>query len=197
MTDILTAGDFRAGESLWPDIVLSANDVSSDTRIETEIAAARETFEAEVGETFGLTTAATLTFDGSGASALVTHGYRLLDVDTVTIVSPDGTTSELDADYWRVEPWGIQRTDGGTFPAASTVELGGVDHGWTTCPADVRRAVALLVYDALKPGNPLRQRAMSWEAGDIRYSRALTKPFGIPEVDAVVARYRHPRIGAV
>jgi hypothetical protein len=62
--------------------------------------------------------------------------------------------------------------------------------GWTVTPADVKRAVAIMVYDQFKPvADPLR-RTIAWASGDAQFSRDQSAPLGLPEVDQIIADYR-------
>jgi hypothetical protein len=67
--------------------------------------------------------------------------------------------------------------------------------GWTTTPASIKRAVALLVYDHFKPLRQDLRRASRMATADASYEFARTEPFGLPEVDEIVANYRRELYG--
>ncbi len=192
----LTPADLRDGTNLWPDIKLSPQE-ASDARLTTEIATQSAVIEQLTGDKFEQVTGATLTLPVTEYSSFIfTPGYRIRAVGSVSSVDNVGTSVLVDAEKYRFHSFGIERLDGYTWPYRS-VTLTGVTYGWVATPGDVKRAVAVLVYDALKSSNASRLRATRWTAGDTTFERSVDGATGIPEVDIVVDRYRlTSRIGA-
>ena len=65
--------------------------------------------------------------------------------------------------------------------------------GWTTCPDDVKRAIALLVSDHFHAPSGSYRRASEWTDGTTRVLGAPVDedhPFGMPEVDQIFREYR-------
>lgn len=111
------------------------------------------------------------------SSLYSTGSKRLGEFDWIEVV-PDGNglASVTGSAYvWPRGPRTVQVV--GTF-------------GWTTTPGDVKRAVALMVYDHFKPRAEDLRRASAWAIAETRYEIARTLPTGIPEADEVIANYR-------
>lgn len=62
--------------------------------------------------------------------------------------------------------------------------------GWTTTPGDVKRAVALMVWDHYKGQRGDLRRAARYQTADVTVETAETTPTGIPEVDQIIADYK-------
>jgi hypothetical protein len=75
-------------------------------------------------------------------------------------------------------------------PGPQTVQVVGT-FGWTTTPADVKRAIAMLCYRDFKPQADVLQFATQWSSGSAVFSASATTPFGIPFVDATLKTYSH------
>lgn len=126
--------------------------------------------------------AGTLTLQASTAyrlhSSLDSTGSKRIygSLDWIDLVPlSGGLVSTVDGPYgWPCGPQTVQVV--GTF-------------GWTTCPTDVKRAVALMVYDHFKPISDQTRRAEGWVINGISYTRSVTGT-GLPEVDAVIDDYR-------
>ncbi len=73
-------------------------------------------------------------------------------------------------------------------PDPMSVEVAGA-FGWLVTPADVKRAVALMVYDALKPIRADLGRVDRYSTADTSFVMSATSPTGIPEADDIIARY--------
>lgn len=185
----LTYTDLRPGSALWPDTVIDTED-ANDARVTTAIAAAKALIDRECKDVFETVEDATIELSGTGSVLLPTVGYRLQTVTTVTATSPDDL-AETVTDY-RVFSWGIERTDGVIFPELYTVTLAGVTYGWTSTPNDIKRAVALLVYDELSGRNVSQHKAIRWQTGDAIYEIDPASKTGIPEVDRILQRYLPP-----
>lgn len=67
--------------------------------------------------------------------------------------------------------------------------------GWAAPPADVKRAVALMVWDHFIPINADLRRVDRWGLPDgTFYSNTKSEPTGLPEVDDIIEGYRRPGI---
>jgi hypothetical protein len=78
----------------------------------------------------------------------------------------------------------------------NTIQLTGT-FSWETTPEQVKRAVTLMVYDAIKPqGDPLH-RAAQWSTSNFQIVRANTNPTGIPEVDNIIDQFTRNRVPAI
>jgi len=190
MTAYLTFADFREGTALWPDIVLSAQN-AADARITSEIAAQQDEFDRLTRDHFAPETGVNLTFVGSGMALLLTPGYRLTAVTTVTTTAPDGSVTTLESTAFRVRKFGLERLDGGVWRTQDTVALTGTSHGWAALPYQVKRAVALMVYESIK-GNKGRHHAVRWSTPDVDYETDPDSQTGIPEVDRIIKHFRVP-----
>jgi len=78
----------------------------------------------------------------------------------------------------------------------ATVEVTG-SFGWVTTPADIKRAVALMVWDHFKPQQDTLRRAVRWTAQGETFEAAASQPTGIPEVDQLIAEYRREDVVVV
>ncbi|WP_344464209.1 hypothetical protein [Kitasatospora kazusensis] len=77
------------------------------------------------------------------------------------------------------------------------VYKGWVCHGWTETPADLAKAVLLLARHLAQTGAtayPDRATRIMTEQSEIWFStpNGADRPFGLPEVDGVIVRYRVP-----
>ena len=190
----ITEADIRPGSALWRDIQLSATEVSS-ARVTSLIAAATEVIDKLTGDHFETVLDADLTFPSPETTVLVTPGYRLQAVDSIDHIAIDGTVTALEATSYRIRPWGVERyyLD---FPIGN-IRLNNADYGWTAVPSDIKRASALLIFDAVKGQSADRMLATRWQTGDILFERPVSTETGIPEVDIILKRYRFaPRVGA-
>lgn len=100
---------------------------------------------------------------------------RLFDFDYLTVL--DGSIST--GAYW---PEGTR-----------TVSVTG-DWHWSTTPADIKRAVALLCWDHFKPLRKDLRRVDSYRTNDASYDLASTQPSGIPEADEIIGSYTRPQV---
>lgn len=93
-------------------------------------------------------------------------------------------------DYLELVPGGDYLTTGSVWPAGpQTVQITG-DFGWKAVPADVKRAVALLVYDHFKPVADVLRRAVRVATADAQYTLE-----GVPlEAADIAADYRRPEL---
>ena len=189
--EYLLPADFREGTALWSDIVLG-NDVVSDTRLTTEILEQQREFDRLTRDHFLPITGANLTFPGSGMTLLLTPGYRLTAATTVSVTAPGGSPVALTASQYRLRAFGIERLDGVPFRPQDTVTLTGTSYGWSACPYQVKRAVALMVYDSIR-GSKGRHHAVKWSTANVEYEADAESQTGLPEVDRIVKRFRVPR----
>lgn len=109
--------------------------------------------------------------DASGAK-------RIREFDTIEIIK---VGTGLKGTLW--SPW---RFDAGL----GTVQIE-ADFGWVATPPDIRRAVALMVYDHFKPARADLLRVTRFQTDSAAFDLGQTVPTGIPEVDAIIAEYKH------
>jgi hypothetical protein len=65
--------------------------------------------------------------------------------------------------------------------------------GWTVTPGDIKRAVALMVYDHFKALNLQLRRAVTLNTADATYGYGTTPgPTGITEADEIIRDYTRP-----
>jgi hypothetical protein len=67
--------------------------------------------------------------------------------------------------------------------------------GWTVTPPKVKRAIALMVYDQLKPMAPILRKVSSYRTSDTQYEYSgvdATGPTGIPDADRIISDYTRP-----
>lgn len=212
MAALLLPADFReAGLKEYCAGYALSDDKADDTRLADAIARMTKRFEVATADLFSSTTA---TYTLAGGSRRVFLPHRCTAVTTLKTVDYAGaeTTqaaalyrlhSSLDAtgseaigktDYAEIiegystgllSTYSPYRFDSGS----GTVKITGT-FGWTVAPSDVKHAIAILVYDHFQPiRNDLRQTER-WSADGASYDRAQTEPFGLPEVDGIVAAYQ-------
>jgi hypothetical protein len=108
-------------------------------------------------------------------------------------------------DYLEILPWGngIVGPDilwgGWVWPqGTNTVQVTGT-FGWTVTPGDIKRAVALLVWDhfANQRGDLQRAAEFSDQNRRIVFDRGPDSWTGIPEADAILKRYEWHRMAGV
>lgn len=186
----LTAADFREGTSLWPDIELAVAQ-ASDARLGTEITEQSAFFDRLTRDHFEPATDVELSFYGSGTSLLLTPGYRLTAVESVTEVYTDGSSEVLLASQYILRPYGLERVDRQVWAREYRYDFLNTDYGWAATPYKVKRAVALLVYESIR-GSKGRHHATRWSTPDVEYEVDPNSSTGLPEVDRIVAQYRVP-----
>lgn len=116
-------------------------------------------------------------------------GTETLEASTTYRVHSSLTEAPRKADdYIEVIRGKYLSTGGAMWPLGiGTVEADGT-FGWAACPAPVKRAVALIVYDRFKPqGDPLRV-SEGWQTADASFRRSQGM-FGIPEADFIAQLY--------
>lgn len=199
MAAYLTPDDLRPGTSLYADTEVGPD--ISDERVETEIATQQSALERECGEVFEVRTLETLSIPGTGTTDLLVSGYTLRSADAVVLLHLDGTETELDPGTYRVRPWGIELLSGRKFDQRDTVVIYDAEVGNPDGLSDAKRAVALLVFEALTGSNIGRHHAKRWTNGEVWFEIDTNPdiPFGLPEVDRFVRRWRNgqPAVGAI
>lgn len=127
------------------------------------------------------------TRDVNGNLTVETAGTYKLD----SSLDSAGIKAEAVADYLSVAP--EKSLSGGVkvWPAGDNrIRITG-KFGWATPPGDIKHAVALLVFDRLKPQSVDQlRRVRSHSTADAQFDMAMTEPTGIPEVDRVIATFR-------
>ena len=112
--------------------------------------------------------------DAAGATRITGWAYDYLELPPFQHL----TGVVLDSGYW----WPL---------GAETVQVVGT-FGWTVTPADIKRAVALLTYDAVKAQAANLRRATQLQTADAVYTYTPTdplRPTGIDEADDIIRDY--------
>jgi hypothetical protein len=114
-----------------------------------------------------------------------------------------GAVKQGELDYLELLPWGTGLTGPDMFWSwvwpygPSTVQVGGT-FGWSVTPGDIKRALALLVWDHFANARGDLQRATSYQdAGkriEYQNSTGLT---GIPEADDILMAYRWEKMAGI
>lgn len=216
---LLVPADFRAASlaASCVGIPLETSDVSN-ALLEDVIESQTEWLEATVGDRFN-SFSDVIYLDGDGTSFLdlpfrTTAIYNLWTVDaegTEVIESADAYRlhSSLDASgerrvgsYDFIEVTELSSGLTGTLDpfrfdfGTGTVKVEG-QFGWDDAPQIVRRAVAQLVYNHVKPIRSDLRNASQYATADITVQFSDTTPTGLVAVDAVIAAYTRdePRVG--
>jgi hypothetical protein len=210
----IAAADFRTPTlaEYCLDIPLTAQD-ADDTRLGSAIAREQARLEELTNDLYA---SATLTFDMNGwGRASLPLPMRCTAVTTVKTRDLNGTlttqdssvyrlVSSLDAagavrvrqydrlaivpgkyiaqvPYWSpqyVWPWGD-----------ATVQIVGT-FGWTTTPPEIKRALALMVWQHVKPVGALLRQTQTLATGDAFYTLTALPP----EAADIVTRYTRPEV---
>lgn len=213
----LVAADFRS-ETLHEaaaGLALTV-DEAEDAALTSAIARASVRFDDYTGDHFESEAALVLTLRGNDGSALYLP-RRCTAVSQVRIQSALGVytiqastvyrlvssletggarrRSKWATDYLEILP--NQYLTGTTYGTAdgwpceaNSVEVTGT-FGWTVTPADVKKAVATLVYDHFKPIRKDLAMADRWATEDASFTRSASEPSGIPVVDDIVASFTY------
>jgi hypothetical protein len=189
---------------------LTTSDVD-DTKLTATIARVSLDFDDLTKDHFE---SASLTFDLSGdGSSMLTLPQRCTAVTTVKTLDFNGVlttqaatvyrlvsslnaagsarTAEDAEDYLQVIPGQYLTLVGwsgyGWPRGPKAVQVAGT-FGWTVTPAKVKRAVALMVYDQVKPMAPQLRKATQWSGPDITYTNdpTIPGPTGMPDVDRII-----------
>ena len=64
-------------------------------------------------------------------------------------------------------------------------------------PEQVKRAVALMVYDAIKPNTDVLRRADRWFTPEAQFTMTKTQPTGMEEVDGIISQFTRNRVPAI
>lgn len=218
MTYIIPA-DFRAAsQAEYASGILITDDEAEDTRLTAAIARLTQRFNDYTNDVFE-SESLTLELDGDGSDRLMLP-KRCTAVSTVKLRDEDGTlgssqTSTVyrlhsslystgskrqgEYDWLHIVPLGagLSNSLDGAFAwpcGPQTVQVVGT-FGWTTTPGDVKRAVALMVYDHFKSTRPDIRAAESVQQQDVIVRYASPDPAngiwtGIQEVDLIIGAYR-------
>jgi hypothetical protein len=77
----------------------------------------------------------------------------------------------------------------GNWPKGpGTVRLTGT-FGWAAVPELVKRAVALMTYDVVKPQSQALYKTERFSLPDVTFNTATSLPTGMPEVDAIIKTF--------
>lgn len=211
---VLTPAVFREGALVDATQGCAIPAAIPDAVITAAIARMTERFEYYADDQFESTAATTIILPGSGLSRLRIP-KRTTAVTTLKTVDYAGTETTQAATTYRLHSSlntaGTKAT--GLFDfveilagtsgftnmlnpyyfdrGAGTVKLTGT-FGWTVTPPDVKRAVALMVWDALQPRRADLHRVTSVSNTSEAISYADTEPTGMLEVDDIIQQFsRH------
>lgn len=124
--------------------------------------------------------------------SIIGGGRQEADLDMVSVIPGKFLASS----GW----WGDESYPGNyvAWPLGiNTVQLTG-QFSWLTTPEPVKRAVSLMVYDAIKPNSMnLLGRASQWSTPAGNFLAAAQNPTGLTEVDGIIAQFTRDRIPAV
>jgi hypothetical protein len=205
-------------------MALSMTDAPTDALITAAIARLSTRLDNWTNDHFE-TDALTLDLDVYLASSRLRLPKRCTAVTTVNTRSPAGVLTLQPATAYRLssslEQAGSLRTEGSSIDTidiildttlgltgtlwdgewvwpvgTQTVQVVG-SFGWTDTPADIKRAMALLVWDHFKPQASALRQASRQTSADLTVEYAITEPSGIPEVDDIIADYKRDSIVAV
>ena len=218
---LLTAADMRADSlaEFASGCDLSASDVGDDAKITAAIARMVDRFQDWTNDTFVQVVAGTLDVDAFGSSILRLP-QRFTAVTSVTFRLQDGSFSAAQSatsyrlhsslnaagtdevgnfDWLESVPYGTGFSSfvgsGGPYLwpwGTQAVRVTGT-YGWTTPPADAKRAVAMLVWDHFKPQRSDLGRAQSYSTAEVAISLSAVDdahPSGIRDVDAIIQRLK-------
>lgn len=214
--EYITFADLRPGSAaeFAAGLELSDKLVGDDALITSAIARVSQRFDDLTNDHFSTQTTTTLTLQGNG-TRLLDLPRRCTAATTVSIVNSVGTTTAQASTVYRLhsslDAAGAVRTSPGSLDWLEMIPgqyLAGASwgssnvwpdepnsvtvlgtFGWTVTPADVKRAIAALVFDHFHPVADTLRRTVAWSAGDASFSRAVSTPTGLPDVDAIIANY--------
>ncbi len=155
-----------------------------------------------------------LDLDGRG-STILSIPKRIRSITLVEVRSAEGTLTTVAAGSYRVDksldaegdkdiPGARDRItiipektlpDGtGVWPRGpQTIRVTG-SFSWAVTPGSIKKAVAMLVYDTVKPQRQDLEKARRYSTDDTLFELALTEPTGIPFVDRTIAKFKRPEI---
>jgi hypothetical protein len=119
---------------------------------------------------------------------LVDHDHDLDQIALIPGQHLTGTGWWGDSMYpgiWHTWPIGPQ-----------TIQVTG-QFSFATTPEQIKRAVALMVYDAIKPSSDVLHRSERWATPTASVIRAPADPTGLPEVDGIISQFTRDRIPAI
>lgn len=214
----LTPADFRAGAGLHEvctGLSLTATE-APDAGLTSAIARLSQRVDDYTGDHFESQTAVIEKLDVSFASDILFLPRRCTAVTTVqtqdelavlTAQTSFRFRSSLNAagdglrdpatmtDYLQIIPGGPGLTGvdwGWVWPMGpQTVWVTGT-YGWTTCPSDIKRALALLVFNHFKPIRADLRLAETVSVADSTIRFGATFPSGIVEADDILYDYKRP-----
>jgi hypothetical protein len=139
---------------------------------------------------------------GTGTQEIMVPDVKVTAVTACSIYDSSGTLTEaLDSDDiadLAIYPYGvIRRRSRGAFNWGSRNVTITYTHGWTSIPADLKRAALMLAMNQLTTSN-LSDRTTSYSDGSMNYQLSTAgrisgdgwiQPFGLPEVDTTLRRY--------
>lgn len=205
--------DFHAASQKWwcKGLTLEIADIP-DADLTAVIAAVSARVDEWTFDHFETESTTTFYEDGWDTTRLFPH-RRIQSLTTVSVKQYGGTYFDLDPGYYEVVSsisGGTAWIDGpdyvsvaygralptpsGKWPHASAgVKLVGT-FSWPACPDDIKRAVAALVWDEVKPFGEVLRRAVALRTQDGDYDMVgTTTPTGLPPIDRILGVYARPR----
>ena len=211
----LVAADMREASLAEFATGLALDDSTAETsRLTSAIARMSQRFDDLTNDHFETQTATTLNLTGYGDTILYLP-RRCTAVTTVSVTNYLGVTTAQAATVYRLHSslnsagsaWNspgdldwlellpYQYLTGASFglgyawpDETNAVTVLGT-FGWTVTPADVKTAVAMMVYDHFKNKSDRIRRASSYQAGDASFVNNA-EGTGIKDVDDIVEHYR-------
>lgn len=126
--------------------------------------------------------------------SLVNGERQEADLDMISIISGKALTGTGWWDDWSYPGWWVN------WPLdIESVQITGT-FSWATTPEQVKRAVALMVYDSIKPSAPGIRTASRYISGSTSFElppASSDSPTGLHEVDRIIGQYTRNRIPAI
>lgn len=214
-----TAAEFRPDTLVEYTLGLAiALDEANATVLQAAIDAQAQSFEEKTNDTFVTTGSTTITIDGTASRKLILP-KRCTAVTVVKTVDYAGTETTQAAGTYRLhsslDAAGAERVGSYDFieilpesagfvntrhpykydQGVATVKVTGV-FGWTTTPRNAKRAVALMVWDQVKPRRADLHKVARIDGQSESIVFTDTEPTGIVEADRIIAEfYREPFMG--
>jgi hypothetical protein len=131
-------------------------------------------------DTAGNSTTQTSTVYRLHSSLYSSGSKRLYELDYVELIYGAGGLVGYPFDHWNMYTWPCD---------TNSISVTG-SFGWNTTPGDVKRAVALMVYDHFKPMDASLHRTQSFTTEKAAINLSASQPTGIPECDDIIAAYK-------
>lgn len=180
-------GEARASDPVLANTTKYPTADIIDRRIETE-----DECERICGQSF-VPRFRRVTLSGHGGTALVLPDPWLRTVRSISVGGSAGTPADYGTD-----PLGVLRSAAGWTAGTGNIVVE-YEHGWDFPPTDIVRASKIrfksLMLTTKSPLPDRAERLATVEAGTVILASPTREKTGIPDVDAVYARYPDPRPG--